>query len=96
MSFSSFQLAPRESPPPLQAYRRLDYYRPQTKLREGYVFTGVCDSVHGGGVRGCRGGGRAWLGGAHRIRRDTVNERAVRILLECILVLGFVCAEENR
>ena len=25
-------------------------------------------------------------GGMHRIRRDTVNERAVRILLECILV----------
>ena len=24
-------------------------YRPQTKLREGYVFTGVCDSVHEGG-----------------------------------------------
>ena len=28
-----------------------DCYRPQTKLREGYVFTGVCDSVNrGGGV----------------------------------------------
>ena len=26
-------------------------------------------------------------GGMHRIRRDTVNEQAVRILLECILVL---------
>ena len=26
-------------------------------------------------------------GGVHRIRQDTVNERAVRILLECILVL---------
>ena len=25
------------------------YYRPQTKLREGNVFTGVCDSVHRGG-----------------------------------------------
>ena len=33
-------------------------------------------------------GGCAWLprGGLRRIRRDTVNERAVRILLECILV----------
>ena len=41
-------------------------------------------------------GGHAWfflggmhgffLGGHHRIRRDTVNEQAVRILLECILV----------
>ena len=26
----------------------------------------------------------------HRIRRDTVNERTVRILLECILVYKFV------
>ena len=44
-------------------------------------------------------GGHAWLlpgacvvfprGGMHRIRRDTVNERAVRILLECILVTCF-------
>ena len=28
----------------------LHLYRPQTKLREGNVFTGVCDSVHMGGV----------------------------------------------
>ena len=34
-----------------------------------------------GGMRGFS------RGGVHRIRRDTVNERAVRILLECILVL---------
>ena len=39
-------------------------------------------------------GGHAWLGGCvvaggtRRIRRDTVNERAVRILLECILVIS--------
>ena len=33
-------------------------------------------------------GGRVLLlGGVHGIRRDTVNERAVRILLECILVM---------
>ena len=35
-------------------------------------------------------GGRVWFfqgEGMRRIRRDTVNERAVRILLECILVL---------
>ena len=25
------------------------FYRPQTKLREGNVFTPVCHSVHGGG-----------------------------------------------
>ena len=26
------------------------YYRPKTRLRQGNVFTPVCDSVHGGGV----------------------------------------------
>ena len=50
-----------------------------------------------GGMHGCsqRGacvvfsGGCAWFfpGGVRRIRRGTVNERAVCILLECILVL---------
>ena len=82
----------------------MDIYRPLTKLREGYVFTGVCDSVHRGGRAWLLGvcgwgvcmaaGGHAWLpggmhgcrGGMRRIRQDTVNERAVRILLECILV----------
>ena len=51
---------------------------------------GAC--VVPGGVRGV--GACVVLGGAggvRGIRRDTVNERAVRILLECILVrsLGF-------
>ena len=102
---------------------------------EGYIFTGVCDSVNRGGMCGCLGGVRGCsggdmhgcsgghavvalggscmvaLGGMHgccrgdvvfpgghvwffpgghvcRIQRDTVNERAVRILLECILVLN--------
>ena len=70
----------------------------------------------GGGMRGCSGGGHAWLlwgvcvvaarghawllrggacvvaaGGGHAWATtrygDTINERAVRILLECILVL---------
>ena len=36
-------------------------------------------------MRGCWGEG----GGVRRTRRDKVNERAVRILLECILVLEF-------
>ena len=45
---------------------------------------GACVIV-GGGMRGCRGACMV-AGGMCRIRRDTVNERAVRILLECILV----------
>ena len=57
---------------------------PANEVCEGYVFTGVCLST---------GGGRAWWQGGMRgagmcgIRWDTVNERAVPILLECILVL---------
>ena len=43
----------------------------------GHVWQG---DMHGGGV--CMAGGRAW-----QILRDTVNERTVRILLECILVV---------
>ena len=48
---------------------QFSYYRPQTKLREGYVFTAVCDSVHGGmrgfflGVRGFFGGCMVFSGG---------------------------------
>ena len=64
----------------------------------GEVCMVVGGGVHGCGVvHGCMGvcmvAGGAWLrgacvvaGGVHRIRGDTVNERAVRILLECILV----------
>ena len=43
----------------------------------GYAWWGAC--VAGGGV--CVAGGHAW-----HILRDMVNEWAVRILLECILV----------
>ena len=34
---------------------------PTTKLGQGYIFTGVCNSVHRGGVHGW---GPAWLRGA--------------------------------
>ena len=42
----------------------------------------------GGGMHGCAGG-CVVAGDMHRIRRDTVNERAVCILLECILVRSY-------
>ena len=45
---------------------------------------GVCGGVHGRGA--CKAGEPAW-----QILRDTVNERAVRILLECILVVNDFC-----
>ena len=83
---------------------------PATKLGQGYVFTHVCDSVHGGGaqslsrcpgggsVRGisvlgglCPGGlcleGDLCPGGVCHVCPPYGNERAVPILLECILVL---------
>ena len=40
------------------------YDHSQTKLREGNVFTPLCDSVHGG-VRGKVGGGMLIKGGMH-------------------------------
>ena len=56
-------------------------------LGQGDVLTPVCHSVHGGLHRG-RGLGRH-LPAPHQIARDTVNEQAVCILLECILVMQF-------
>ena len=55
----------------------------------GHVLWGMCAWLWGDVlvVGGVHGWGHAWLwGGVRRIRRDTVNERAVRILLECIHV----------
>ena len=52
----------------------------------GHVWWG---GMHSRGV--CvHGGGHAWRGErAWQILRDTVNKRAVRILLECILIVCF-------
>ena len=74
------------------------YYRPQTKFVK--VMFSQVSCPQGGLHRGGRAG-RSTSGGEgvciqwggqtppHRILRDTVNEWAVRILLECILVLLF-------
>ena len=52
------------------------------------VFAGGMHGFFWGDAWFFRGGMHGFSGGGvHRIRRDTVNERAVRILLECILVL---------
>ena len=77
-----------------------DFYRQQTKLREGNVFTPVCDSVHGGGVypsmhqRSHNALARHSPPGRHPLGQipptRMVNERAVRILLECILVSWYI------
>ena len=67
---------------------------PANEVCKDYVFTGVCLSTGGGGA--------AWYRGVHgrgvcisparmlprQILGDTVNELAVRILLECILVMN--------
>ena len=60
-------------------------YHPQTKFTK-VMFSQVFVCPHGG--RGfCIQGGWADTPPPNRILRDTVNERAVRMLLECILVL---------
>ena len=52
-----------------EATKRKVLLPPATKLRQGYVFTGVCDSVHGGGagVAGgmCGRGVYVAVGGGH-------------------------------
>ena len=77
---------------------------PPTKLGQGYVFTGMCDSVHGGGVclsacwdttpqsrhpPGADTPPRSRHPPLQSMLGDTVNARAVRILLECNLVMTF-------
>ena len=62
---------------------------PATKLGQGYIFTGVCDSVHRGGLPQCMLGyhtPRTRHPPAQSMLGNTVNARAVRILLECNLV----------
>ena len=54
----------------------------------GFIREGVRGFISGGGIHGfILGGWHAWF---FRIQWDTVNERAVRILLECILVTQLV------
>ena len=80
-----------------------DLLPPTTKLGQGNVFTGICDSVHKGGLPQCmlgyhppaadppQAGTPPWSR-PPRSRHpppmlgDTVNARAVSILLECNLV----------
>ena len=53
--------------------------------RGACVVEGMCGRGHVW-EKACVAGGHAWHTGPPRqILRDTVNERAVRILLECIL-----------
>ena len=57
-------------------------------LGGAWFFLGGMHGFFWGGVCGFSQGGMHgfFQGGVHRIRRNTANERAVRILLECILV----------
>ena len=68
---------------------------PANEVCEGYVFTRVCHSVHRGGSASVHAGIPPWSRpnppGAEPppeqcMLGDTANKRAVRILLECILV----------
>ena len=56
------------------------------------LFGGACVVLFSGGhawFYSAGGGARAWFFHFFRIQWDTVNERAVRILLECILVKDY-------
>ena len=68
-----------------RSLRRLCFYRCLSICPQG---EGGVRGCSGGGMRGCSwvGGGRAWDTTRYV---DTINERAVRILLKCILVLVF-------
>ena len=71
--------------PDATPFLRVAYiYRPQTKLREGNVFTGVCLPTKGEGGYSTPHPPR-YMG--HGILWDTVDKRSVRILLECFLFL---------
>ena len=55
---------------------------PATKLGQGYIFTGVCDSVN----RGVSAPGGCLLSGGDGVCSREGVPAPVRILLECILV----------
>ena len=66
-AFKNVAISRKQKETTVRMFLFVHFYRPLTKLREGYVFTGVCDSVHRGAcMRGCRGacmvaGGCVWL-----------------------------------
>ena len=77
-------------------------YRTQTKLREGNVFTGVCDSVHRGGAGGAWSQGAA-PGGECLVLVGVCSGRRIAWSWGCLvrggawsrgmcLVLGGVCS----
>ena len=53
-----------------------------------WFYWGVCMVLFGGHAWFYSGGGHAWFFQFFLIQSDTVNERPVRILLECILVVN--------
>ena len=64
---------------------------PATKLGQGYIFTGVCDSVHRGGIPAYTEADPTRTRPPKIISFcHTVNARVVRILLECILVILYL------
>ena len=78
----------KHSPIPSRTFKKTSLLNIFT-VRQGNVFTPVCDSVDGGGsVPACTTGhmtGGSLSKGSERPPPRS-NERAVRILLECILV----------
>ena len=76
------------------------YYRPHRSCGQGNIFTPVCHSVHREGLPQCMLGYHPpGVGTPPQEQappradtpRHTVNERPVRILLQCILILQYFC-----
>ena len=88
-------------------HNKLHLIPPATKLEQGYIFTGVCNSVQrGSGVYASVHAGilhppsQDQAGTSppppeQSILWDTVNERAVSILLECNLVINILYFEHR-
>ena len=66
----------------MEEYPIYHYYRPQTKLREGNVFTPVCDSVHGG--RGSLSGGKELCPGGSLSRGVSIQEGSLSKGVVCV------------
>ena len=81
----------------------LRFYRPQTKfVKVMFLHLSVSHSVHGrgGGVPGQVHPQAGTLPGRYITPAsacwDTVNKRAVRILMECILVVNYISGTTGR
>ena len=78
----------------LKCSRKKCFYRPQTKLREGNVFTPVCQSILFTGGQ-LHGRGACVMGGVHGRGIHGRRYRHGRHGREACVVVGYVCAGDT-